>query len=116
MGKHPVTHFEFTARDSKTLQDFYGGVFGWKLTDAPMDYKMVDTQANGHGIGGGIGQSRDGNGMLTVYIESDDLKADLAKVEKAGGRTLLPPQQAGPVTIALFQDPEGNVVGLANGM
>jgi uncharacterized protein len=116
MGQHPVTHFEFTAKDPKKLQDFYRGVFGWKLTDAPMDYKMVDTQANGHGIGGGIGQSRDGKGMLTVYIESDDLKADLAKVEKAGGRTILAPQQAGPVTIALFQDPEGNVVGLSHGM
>lgn len=116
MGHHPVTHFEITAKDSKKLQDFYGGVFGWKLNDAPMNYKMVDTQADGHGIGGGIGQSRDGKGMLTFYIESEDLKATLAKVEKAGGRTILPPQTAGPVTIALFSDPEGNVVGLANGM
>jgi len=116
MGQHPVTHFEFTAKDSKKLQTFYGGVFGWKLTDAPMDYKLVDTNANGHGINGGIGVSRDGRGMLTVYIESEDLKGDLAKVEKAGGRTIVQPTQAGPVELALFADPEGNVVGLAKGM
>ena len=116
MGNFPVTHFEITAKESKKLQDFYGGVFGWKLTDAPMDYKMVDTGSNGHGINGGIGQSRDGRGMLTFYIETEDLKSTLAKVEKAGGKTILQPQTAGPVTIALFSDPEGNVVGLANGM
>lgn len=116
MGHHPVTHFEFTAKDTKKLQDFYSNVFEWKLEDAPMGYKMVDTNANGHGIGGGIGQSRDGRGMLTVYIETEDLKGTLAKVEKAGGRTVMQPTQAGPVEVALFTDPEGNVVGLAKGM
>ena len=116
MAHHPVTHFEITAKDSKKLQDFYTGVFGWKLTDAPQNYKMVDTNADGHGIGGGIGQSRDGKGMLTVYIESEDLKGTLAKVEQAGGRTIAPPMSAGPVEIALFSDPEGNVIGLAKGM
>src|SRR5947199_9118611 len=101
MGHHPVTHFEFTAKDSKKLQGFYSGVFGWKLTDAPMDYKMVDTNADGHGIGGGIGQSRDGKGMLTVYVETTDLKGTLEKVEKSGGRTIMAPMQAGPIEIAL---------------
>ena len=114
---YPVTHFEITAKDSKKVQDFYTKVFNWKLTDAPMDYKMVDTNSGEHnGINGGIGQSRDGKGMLTVYVETDDLKGTLAKVEKAGGRTIMPPTQAGPVELALFTDPEGNVVGLAKGM
>jgi predicted enzyme related to lactoylglutathione lyase len=112
----PVTHFEITAKESKKLQDFYGSVFEWKLTDAPMGYKMVDTDAKGHGINGGIGQSRDGRGMLTVYVETEDLKGTLAKIEKAGGKTVMAPTQAGPVELALFADPEGNVVGLAKGM
>ena len=116
MAHNPVTHFEITAKDSKKLQDFYTKAFEWKLIDAPQNYKMVDTNADGHGIGGGIGQSRDGKGMLTVYIESDDIKGTLAKVEKLGGRTVMPATQAGPVEIALFADPEGNVVGLAKGM
>ena len=113
---YPVTHFEITAKDSKKLQDFYTKVFDWKLTDAPMGYKMVDTNATGHGINGGIGQSRDGKGMLTVYVETEDLVGTLAKVEKAGGKTIMPPTQAGPVELALFADPEGNVIGLAKGM
>ena len=113
---HPVTHFEIIGKDSSKLRDFYSKAFDWKLTDAPNNYAMVDTGANGHGIGGGIGPSRDGRSQLTFYIEADDLKAALAKVEKLGGRTVVPPMQAGPVEIALFADPEGNVVGLAKGM
>src|SRR5882672_9666697 len=82
----PVTHFEITAKDSKKLQTFYGSVFEWKLTDAPENYKMIDTKAGDHnGIGGGIGQSRDGKSLVTFYIETEDLKGTLAKVEKAGG-------------------------------
>jgi predicted enzyme related to lactoylglutathione lyase len=50
------------------------------------------------------------------YVEAVDLKGTLAKVEKLGGKTVMPPMQAGPVEIAMFADPEGNVIGLAKGM
>lgn len=113
---YPVTHFEVTAKDSKKLRDFYSKLFDWKLTDAPQNYAMVDTQAKGHGINGGIGQSRDGKNLVTFYVETDDLKGTLAKAEKLGGRTIMQPMQAGPVELAMFTDPEGNVIGLAKGM
>ena len=114
---YQVTHFEITAKDSKKIADFYGKVFDWSLEDAPMNYKMVKTNSGDHnGIGGGIGQSRDGKGLVTFYIETEDLKGTLSKVEKAGGRTIMPPTQNGPVELAMFADPEGNVIGLAKGM
>jgi len=117
VAHHPVTHFEFMAKDSKKLQSFYAGVFGWKLNDAPEGYKMVDTNSDGHGIGGGISQARgEGKSGLTIYVETEDLRGTLAAIEKAGGKTIMPPQQAGPVEVALFADPDGNVVGLAKGM
>ncbi len=77
---------------------------------------MVDTKANGHGIGGGIGPSRDGRNMVTFHIEADDLAGTLARIERLGGKTVVAPMQAGPVELALFADPEGNVIGLAKGM
>ena len=114
---YPVTHFEITARDSKKLQEFYAKLFGWHLdTNQPQGYAMIDTHANGHGIGGGIGQSRDGKSMVTFYVETDDLKATLEKAATLGGKTIAPPMSAGPVELALFADPEGNVIGLAKGM
>ena len=112
----PVTHFEVIGKDSKKLRDFYSKAFDWKLTDAPENYAMVDTGANGHGIGGGIGPSRDGRNSVTFYIETEDLKGTLAKVEKLGGKTVMLPTKAGPVELAMFADPEGNVIGLAKGM
>ena len=113
---YPVTHFEVIGKDNKKLRDFYAKAFDWKLTDAPEDYAMVDTGANGHGIGGGIGPSRNGKSSMTFYIEAEDLKATLAKVERLGGKTVMPPMKAGPVELAMFADPEGNVIGLAKGM
>src|SRR2546427_10636446 len=101
---YPVTHFEVIGRDNKKLRDFYSKAFDWKLTDAPEDYAMVDTGANGHGIGGGIGPSRNGKSSVTFYIEAEDLKATLAKVERLARKAGLPPTHARPVELSMFAD------------
>jgi len=77
-------------------------------------YAMVEKEDGG--IGGGIGQSPDGNGHVTFYVGTDDPQATLNKAEKLGGKTILPVTELPEVTIALFADPEGHVVGLAKGM
>jgi predicted enzyme related to lactoylglutathione lyase len=116
MGR-PVVHFEFNASDSKKLGSFYSELFDWKIdTNNPMGYGMVDTGGEA-GIGGGIGQS-DGNApnYLSVYVQVDDLQAYLDKAEKLGGKTLVPPTEIpNTVTFAMFQDPEGNMIGLLKG-
>jgi predicted enzyme related to lactoylglutathione lyase len=112
---HPVTHFEVNARDAKAQQKFYGDVFGWKIdTNNPDNYGMAMAQDGKRGINGGIGASQDGRSWVTFYVESTDLAGSLATVERSGGRTIMPPTSAGPVSFALFADPEGNVVGLAS--
>jgi len=40
----------------------------------------------------------------------------LDKAEQLGGKTIMPVTELPQVTIALFADPEGHVVGLAKGM
>lgn len=46
-------------------------------------------------------------------MQVDDLKAYLGKVESMGGKTVMPPMDIpGGPTLALFADPEGNVVGM----
>ncbi len=50
---------------------------------------------------------------MTFYVAVPDLAACLAKAESLGGKTLVPPTEIpGMVTFALFQDPEGNPIGL----
>lgn len=116
--KSPVVHFEILGRDPAALRSFYTDAFGWSLgpvDESPMAYSMVQIKDAG-GIDGGIGKAPEGPGHATFYVAVDDLQAALERVEKLGGRTILPPQQVpGGVTFAYFADPEGHVMGLLKG-
>lgn len=111
---NPVTWFEIIGKDGAKLQQFYGSVFSWKVAPPVAEmgnYSVVDNE--GRGIGGGIGEGGAGPNRVTIYIEVDDPQAYLDKVTQAGGKTLMPVTQVTDgVTIAMFADPEGNVVGL----
>jgi len=109
---NPVTWFEITGKDGKKLQDFYSGVFGWKINASnPMNYGMVDNA--GEGIGGGISGGDGGRNQVTFYVEVDDPQAYLNKIEAKGGKTVVPVTEVpGMVIFAQFADPEGNVVGI----
>jgi predicted enzyme related to lactoylglutathione lyase len=110
---NPVVHFEIVGRDGPALQKFYADAFGWKVDAAnPMNYGMVDN--GGEGINGGIsGGEKPEDSWVTVYIQVDDLDAALVKIEAAGGKTVQPPLEIpGVVTMALFNDPDGHLVGL----
>jgi predicted enzyme related to lactoylglutathione lyase len=112
----PVVHFEINGKRGKVLHDFYAALFDWKVTvegDNPYGYGLVDTGAD-EGIGGGVGQT-EGQNLVTVYVEVPDLEAALAKVERLGGKRVMPPMEMGPVTMARFADPDGNVIGLVKG-
>ncbi|HEU0075830.1 MAG TPA: VOC family protein [Dehalococcoidia bacterium] len=108
-----VTHFEIEGPDGKKLQEFYTGLFGWTIDASnPMDYGIVSPVENG--IGGGISASQDGKAHVRVYVEVDSVDPFLEKAKGMGGkvvteRTVLP----GMVTFAQFEDPAGNVIGLA---
>jgi predicted enzyme related to lactoylglutathione lyase len=107
-----VTHFEIEGPDGKALQDFYAGLFDWSVdANNPMNYGLVPAVENG--IGGGIAGSQDGKSHVRVYVEIDSIGPYLEKVKSMGGkvimeRTVLP----GMVTMAQFEDPAGNVIGL----
>ncbi len=111
---NPVVHFELTGKDPKTLRHFYTDLFDWKIdANNPMDYGLIDT--GGKGINGGIGGngSDEAHNRVTVYVEVGDLQAALDKAEKLGGKTVMPVTVIpNAVTMAMFSDPAGNVVGL----
>ena len=97
---------------SEKLQGFYRDLFDWHIdANNPMDYGFVDTHAGG--INGGIGGTNGGPNRVTFYAEVADPQAALDKAESLGGKTVMPVTEIpGIVTLALFSDPEGNVVGV----
>ncbi len=111
---NPVTWFEIIGKDGGKLQKFYGDLFGWKIdANNPMNYGMVDN--GGSGINGGVAG---GDGpRLTVYVETSDLEGTLKNAEAAGGKTVMPVTDVpGGPTLAMFADPEGNIVGIMKPM
>ena len=122
MGR-PVVHFEVMAEDATAIRSFYADLFDWKIdADNPMNYGMVSPDDNApggaetSGIGGGIGQMPDGMGpgYATFYVDVDDVEAALAKAEQLGGARIMGPENVMEgLTIGLFTDPEGHVVGVA---
>ena len=122
MGQ-PVVHFEVVGKDGQKLRSYYSDLFGWEFSDAmgPTNYAVLpregNTNADGVGIGGGVGTGPEGyEGHVTFYVEVPDVEAALAKAESLGGTRMMGPDkvpEAG-IEIALFSDPEGHVIGLVN--
>jgi predicted enzyme related to lactoylglutathione lyase len=114
---NPTIHFEVLGKDHEGLKSFYTELFGWKMSDVPSatggPYSIVEAESGG--IGGGIGQARNGiEGHVTFYVGVDDLEAALAKAESLGGTPLTEPMDIPDGQIAHFADPEGHVIGLSS--
>jgi len=111
---HSVIHWEIQSRDPAKLHDFYSGALGWEIdANNPMNYGMVASKGR-EGINGGIGGSQ-GSSRVLVYSEVPSIPSILERIESLGGRTVMPRTDIGPVIMALYEDPEGNVMGLIEG-
>ena len=108
-----VVHFEIGGPDDAPLVAFYKELFGWNLQPfAGGGYTLIDTNSGG-GINGGIGKSQTGEPWSTFYVEAGDLQAVLDKAESLGGKTVMPVTDfGGAVMIAMFNDPDGLLVGI----
>ena len=119
---HPVVHFEIMGKDAPALRAFYSELFEWEIDAGnPMNYGTVPREGNtlpdGTGIGGGIGKAPEGyDGHVTFYVQVPQVEAALATAEKLGGTRMMGPEEVMPgLTVGLFTDPEGHVVGLVEG-
>lgn len=116
----PVVHFEVIGKDGAKLRDYYSELFGWEIDAGnPMNYGIVDREANlnedGIGIGGGIGVGPEGyDGHVTFYVEVPDVEAALAKAEELGGTRTMGPEEMPNVgiVIGMLTDPEGHTIGV----
>jgi predicted enzyme related to lactoylglutathione lyase len=107
---HPVVQFEIGCQDKEKTSGFYRAVFGWVIDSGPAGAINTGSAA---GIAGHIASlGHEPHQFTHFYIETDDVKASLEKVEAAGGKTIVPPVSIPTGTFAWFADVEGNTVGL----
>ena len=118
MSKRNIVHVEIPAVNVPAAGKFYQDLFGWKIMSMPdMNYTMFEA-GNGDEYGG-FPEVSDENpaGQVLVYIDSDDIEADLKKVEKLGGKVLHPKAEIpGTGWFGVFQDPTGNVMAVYTSM
>ena len=110
---HPVMWFEVLGNDGAKLQQFYGALFGWTFdVIQPINYGVTN-MSGGRGIPGGVGQTFPGTrSWTTFYIETPDVTASLEQARALGGRIVTPRTVMPDVTLGIFEDPEGHVIGL----
>jgi predicted enzyme related to lactoylglutathione lyase len=111
-----IVHWEIQSQMPDKLHTFYADAFGWKVdANNPMNYGMVSSGGK-EAIDGGIGGSPGAPGSrVLVYANVGDIVEALSKIESLGGHTVMPRTDVGPVIMALYTDPEGNVMGLIEG-
>ena len=116
MGR-PVAFFEVISADAPRARAFYSELFDWKIEpdEALGGYAMIDTGGGDEALGGGVGSSQSpGDTGIKIYVQVDDIEGYLERVGKLGGTTVVPPMAlpGDHGRIAVFADPDGNVVGL----
>ena len=112
---NPFVHIELATDDVSGAKTFYANLFGWKMTDLPMDYTLLST---GKTPGGGIfKRPLEAPVGWMVYVGVTDAAATLEKARALGGavlreRTLISPEFG---HFAVLQDPTGGVICLHEG-
>ncbi len=105
-------HIEFASADPTRTKEFLQDVFGWEFQTVPgLDYHVYATPL---GPGGAVmpPAAERPDGVLN-YLLSEDLKADVQKIEAAGGKVRVAKHEIPNVGWwALFEDPTGIVLAL----
>ncbi|MDH5232986.1 MAG: VOC family protein [Gammaproteobacteria bacterium] len=125
LAKNPnvAVWFEIPALDLQRAKTFYQEVFAVELTPEQMgDFKLElfpdpsndETRIVSGALVKGEGYQPNANGSVVYLNGGKDLDKPLSKIEKNGGKVLIPKTHLGEAIgfIALFSDTEGNRLGL----
>jgi predicted enzyme related to lactoylglutathione lyase len=116
-----LAYFEVPADDLKRAKKFYKGLLGWEFArnqnpDVAMEYWEITTGTAEEGtinMGGMYQRPGPMPAGIITYVKVDDLDTALAKVEKLGGKIVMPKMSVKMVgTMAHILDSEGNMIAL----
>lgn len=114
-----INWFEIPAKNFEIAKAFYSSLFGAEIQEMPhpkLKYGILPGDMQ-NGVTGGIVEGEGFEPSMTgalIYLNGgDDLSVPLSKVEKAGGKIVLPKTSIGANGfMAHFIDTEGNKVAL----
>jgi predicted enzyme related to lactoylglutathione lyase len=119
-----IGHFMIPADNVDRAKAFYHALLGWTIEPprtaadpaamAVMQYHDISTGAAQKGTmnTGGL-YKRHMNEPILNFVIVDDIESVQAKVEKLGGRIMMPKNEIrGVGQVVMIQDTEGNVIGL----
>ncbi len=116
MTKHNIVHIEIPSRNHEEAGKFYGDLFGWKITPMPEMNYMLWEPVEGPG-GGFTSLSETKVGEVLIYVDSDDIEADLKKAISLGAKMVAPKMEIpGIGWFGVFEDPTGNKIALYTSM
>lgn len=115
-----INWFEIPVTDFARAKKFYETLYNAEIQEMPhptFKYGMLPADMQNGGVGGGIVQGEgfepSTKGTLIYLNGGDDLSTPLSKVEKAGGKILLPKTSLGPNGfMAHILDTEGNKIAI----
>ncbi len=115
MSQGPSFHYvELPARSLDRAHRFYAGVFGWSFESPPEEHQRVRVEYFEAQPEVGICEdveSTPGAGIRPA-IAVDSIDQTLERVEAAGGRAIERSRDVGDGYTGLFEDTEGNHIGL----
>jgi uncharacterized protein len=120
-----IAYFEIPADNVDRAKHFYTALLGWKIapvkspamdqdTLAKIEYQDIitgDTKEGTLNMGGLY--KRQMSETIKSYVQVDDIDKVLAKVEKLGGKIVMPKEMiTGVGLVAIIRDTEGNGFGI----
>jgi uncharacterized protein len=107
-----VSYLHIPCADPRLTAAFYAAVFDWSIRDAEADSPAFE-DGTGHVIGHFVDdQSIAGDAGVRPYVYVEDVPVTVERILANGGELVRTPFAEGDLTVAVFRDPAGNVLGV----
>ena len=111
-----ITHVDIPVSDHQKAQAFYADLFGWEFRQMPGFEGYPMWQAPNKISGGGLAPREDGFTAPRSYVEVDSIDDVLAKARANGATVTMAKTPISDTSwFAVFDDPDGNPIGLYEG-
>jgi predicted enzyme related to lactoylglutathione lyase len=107
-----VSYLHIPSKEPSRTAAFYREVFNWKVRDSEAESPAFQ-DGTGHVIGHFVHeQAVAGDAGIRPYIYVEDVPATVERILANAGEVLRAPFAEGALTVAIFRDPAGNVLGV----